>query len=100
MTKKTAGYPHHIVETYDRIEPGTIQVGTQQVPISPTSVPCYKVIVQSSNGNGALVYVGSAAGCYHELAAGEWVTVEINDVEKVYARSAQGAQTVNWAAMA
>lgn len=101
MTKKTAGHPLHIVETYDRIEVGTIRVGTNQVPISLRSVPCYRVIVQSSNDNAALVYVGSAAGCYHELAPGEWVTVEINDVEKIYARAAQGVfLIVNWAAMA
>jgi hypothetical protein len=99
MTKKTAGYPYHVVETYDTLEVGTVQVGEQRAPISSRSIPCYKVTVQSSYNNGqTLLYVGSAGGCYHELGAGEWVTIEINDVEKVYARAALGTLTVNWMA--
>lgn len=89
-----------IGETYDAFYCGTREVGTSQVPLVLTSMPCFGVQIQASNNNNAWVYIGNETqGCYQELPAGATITIPINDVAKVYVRAASGTQRVNFMAM-
>lgn len=105
-----------IGETYDATYAGTIDViATQQVPITfdlpadpkphedgIVSIPCWQVLIQADPSNDNNVLIGDEAhGCYIVLRPGETITIPINDVKKVFARSEAGGgvNTINWLAM-
>jgi len=89
-----------IGETYDALICGQRRVGTAQVPLIANSTPCFAVLLQAANANGAYVYVGNEAqGCYLELPAGATVTLPVNDLSKVYVRGAVTDLWVNWIGM-
>lgn len=86
--------------TYDNMAAGHIEVGVAQVPLVAATIPCFEVLVQADPDNGFDIYVGDMTyGCHIHMEPGDVIVIPINDVEKVYARSQAGAQTVNWLAM-
>ena len=87
-------------EVYDSMQCGTRTVNTAQVPLTTDSIVCWQVIVQASRTNTQYLRIGnSKQGCYFELAAGQAITIPINNLNKVYVRSESGTQTVSWIAM-
>lgn len=101
-------------ETYDGMYAGVVEVIDTQVPLtfdlaSPhphdagvVSIPCWQVLVQSDPSNQSNVLVGTEAhGCHIVLRGGESITIPINDVKKVFARTADGGgvSRINWLAM-
>jgi hypothetical protein len=102
VTIKKSGRNLHLElvgETYDEMRTGTVQAGLSQVALS-TSVPCFVVVVQSDPRNTTNVIVGNRnnSGPAIVLEPGDTITLPINDVSKVYARSIGAAQVVNWLA--
>ena len=64
------------------------------------SVECFEVMVQASRNNGEYIKVGNRAqGCFFELAAGDSITIPINNLNKVQVKAEAGTQTVYWIAM-
>lgn len=87
-------------ETYDKTHCGTRDYGTSQEPITDASTPCFQVIIQADTGNTDSISVGnSAQGAYFSLAAGQALTIPINDLSKVFIQANAGTQTINWIAM-
>ncbi len=87
-------------ETYDSILCGQRQVLTAQQPLTVESRPCFLVTIQAAKNNASYCYVGNQSdGCYIELPAGTTISIPINDVSKVYVRSATDNMIVNWLAM-
>ena len=80
---------------------GTVNIdvaGTQE-PLSTTSIPSFEVIVTAVSGNAGNVFVGdstvsSTTGIV--LAAGDSVTVPIDDVAKLWVDSAQNNDDVSF----
>jgi len=116
MNNRKSGVNLHLSlvgETYDGTYVGTQETDAlQQVPLTwdlvppPSggfaSVPCWQVLVQADPSNATNVLVGDEAhGCHIVLRAGESIMVPVNDVNKVYVRTADGGGTnvVNWFAM-
>lgn len=82
-------------------------IGTSAVQIITSSTPVkVGVTVKAADNNTGTVYIGNStvtAGTTDatdgfELAGGESVTIEINDVNKVYAISSTTGQKVYWTA--
>lgn len=86
--------------TYDGLGAGRNNaIGINQAALG-NSFPCFQVIVQADLANTANIFIGNLTqGCYYELAAGNAVTLPINNIEKIYVRSAAGVQAANWLAM-
>lgn len=118
MNMRKSGAKLHLSlvgETYDATYAGVVEViATQQVPLtfdlpSPRpvdqgilSIPCWQVLAQADPGNADNVLIGDEAhGCFIVLRPGESITIPINDVKKVYARTADGGgiTRINWLAM-
>ena len=100
MTKQIGGRAQLGGQTYDDMHTGTIVVGVNAVAISAVTVGCFEVLVQADPDNNANVLVGNGKqGCTIVQPAGSVITIPINDVEKIVARAAAGAQRVNWMAM-
>jgi hypothetical protein len=102
-------------ETYDAMYAGEVEVlATTQVPLTfdlpapkpvdegTAYIPCWQVLAQADPGNADNVLIGDEAhGCHIVLRPGESITIPINNVRKVYVRTADGGGTsqVNWLAM-
>lgn len=78
-------------------------IGTTAVQIATSSIPVKKgVLIKASNNNTGIVYVGNlnlTAGTNDqtdgfELEAGESVVIEIDDVNKLYARASSSGQKI------
>ena len=82
-------------------------IGTSAVQIVVASLPTSKgIIVKAANGNSNNIYVGNSdvtklgdsdATDGFELAAGESITVPLDNVNKVYVISDGTGQVVSWA---
>lgn len=100
MTKQVQGPLSGVTETYNSFFTGTIGVAFPAVAIYQEQMKCFQVIVQNSASSAATAYIGNALnGQYFELAAGESITIPINDLNKIHAGTAGGAATINFIAM-
>lgn len=54
------------------------------------------VVVQAASTNTEIVYIGNSSGQFIELDAGDSVPIEIDNLSKIYAKSASGTQTINY----
>ena len=99
-------------ETYDGLYTGTKTVAHVQEPLTfdepdypPGTgykrIPCWQVLVQADPANTANVLVGDEVhGCHIVLTAGASITIPINEVSKIWIRSADAVMTtVHWMAM-
>lgn len=86
----------------------TSSIGTTAVQLLATlGSAANGVLIKSANANTALIYVGSSAVTADsadgtsgfELAAGEAITLEIDDPSKLYVIAASGTQKVYWMAV-
>ena len=94
------------IDTYKNFKTGAkTSVGTSAVQISTTSFKTKKgVLVKALSSNGtAIIYVGGStvtaltdATSGIELAASEWVVVEVNDVSDVYVIGSTTGLGVTW----
>ena len=75
-------------------------VGTTAVQLTAASTPCTEgVLVKALTTNGDLVYVGKSGvttGTGYELTAGETVTIETDNANKVYCIAGAAGQKVCW----
>lgn len=69
------------------------------VPLQATSLSVFQVMVQCDPTSVNLCVVGGQHGTWIVLAAGEALTLPINDVSAVYVRGQGGAAIINWVAM-
>lgn len=99
MTKRTAGYPGWMVTTYDGLAGGELTVTVIQQPLVPNQRLCFQVLIQADPDNVNDVLVGNLHGCYIRLVPGGSITITINDVHKICARSEAGAERVYWLAV-
>lgn len=118
MVVRKSGVNQHnalVGETYDAMYAGAVEViAAQQVPLtfdlpSPhphdqgvVSIPCWQVLAQADPSNADNALVGDEAhGCFIVLRPGESITIPVNDVKKVFARTADGGgiSRINWLAM-
>lgn len=88
-------------ETYDEMRVGRASIsGISQVQLTTENIPCFAVLLQASEDNSQVVYIGNDKdGCYFELPSGGSVTIPINNVNKIFCLPASGTQIVNWIAM-
>lgn len=83
-------------------------IGTSAVQIIATSTPAkIGVVVKAANSNTGTVYIGNSTGVTagttdatdgFELAGGESVTIDIDNVNKLYAIGSASGQKVYWTA--
>ncbi len=100
QTKVVQGAAQRVANAYNGIFCGTIGIGFPGVPIYQQQQQCLEVIVQNDPGSANIVYIGNELqGQYFALSAGESITIPINDLNKVHARTDGGAATVNFIAM-
>lgn len=75
-------------------------IETEATQLIEASTPCVKgVLVKALSTNTDKVYVGKSGVTTangYELTLGETVTIEVDDVNKVYAIAASGTQKVAW----
>jgi hypothetical protein len=77
-------------ETFDDMRTGTTN----------GHVPIFQVFIQADPGNTANIYVGcQLTGCHFVLTAGNFISLPINDLNKVCVRAGGDVQRVNWIAM-
>ncbi len=71
--------------------------GTQQ-KLSTTSIQCYEVMITAAPANTGLVYVGDSNtdNTYPALAAGDSMSIPIDDVSKVWVDSATNGEGVDF----
>jgi len=83
-------------------------IGTASTSITATSTPLYNgVTIKAANANTGTVYVGNidvTAGTAtstdgFELGAGESMTIEVNDLNKIYLIGSAAGQKVFWLAL-
>lgn len=94
------------IDTHKFFKTGAKTVGVVAVQLTATSYKTKKgVLVKASSGNGTgLVYVGSSTVTANaaddtsgfELAASEWVELEVNDVSDVYVIGSEADLSVTW----
>lgn len=79
---------------------GQTTVGTIETQLIAISTPCKKgVLVKALSTNTGVVYIGKtgvATTSGYELTAGEAVTIEIDDVNKVFGIADTTGQKVSW----
>lgn len=83
-------------------------IGTSAVQITASSIATVlSVLVKAANNNTGIIYIGNSgvtAGTTdatdgYELAGGESVTIEVDNVNKLYAISSTTGQKVYWTAV-
>ena len=79
---------------------GQTIVSTIETQLAVISIPCKKgVLVKALSTNTDIVYVGKSgvtADTGYELTAGEAVSFEVDDVNKVFAVASVAGQRVCW----
>lgn len=75
---------------------GSKQLSTSAVQLSSTNIPCHKVYIQNPVGSVATAIVGDSSNQVWQIVAGDSFTLEIDNVNKVYAKSASLTPTINW----
>lgn len=92
--------PVQITVTEADFSHNQVEVGTTAVQLTGTSTPCKKgVLVKALSTNGDKVYVGKSGvttGTGYELIAEDTVTIEVDNVNKVYAIAGAASQKVSW----
>ena len=59
-----------------------------------------QILIQADHANTDGVLIGSATNQYIKLYAGDNITIEIDDIAKVYAKSVAGTQNINYITLA
>jgi len=77
---------------------GTYGASTSANPIVTVSTACSEVIVQNDPASTVNVIVGGSGGQAIALIPGQMLTIAVNKVELIYAKTASGTATVNWLA--
>lgn len=98
MTKITRGAVLRTAGAYDGMFVGTIGIGLPAQAIYQEQRAILEVIVQNDPASNNNVSVGDRARQLFVLRPGENITIPINNLNRVYARSVGGA-TVNFIAM-
>lgn len=81
------------------MQDGTQSATTTAAPLNGgTSIVCQEVLVQNDPDNAVDVFVGNATSQSVQLRPGETYTALVNNVSKVYVKSASSTATVNWQA--
>lgn len=62
------------------------------------STVCREVLIQNDSGSSNSVKVGNDTNQYIELSPGDAISLPIDNVSKVYVKTASGTATVNWLA--
>ena len=79
---------------------GQTTIGTIETQLTTVSTPCKKgVLAKALSTNTGIVYIGKAgvtATTGYELTAGEAVSLEIDNVSKVFAIASVADQKVCW----
>ena len=79
---------------------GQITVGTTETQLTTVSTPCRKgVLVKAISTNTGIVYIGKTGVTTisgYELTAGEAVSIEIDNVNKIFAIASVAGQGVCW----
>ena len=79
---------------------GQTTVGTIETQLITISTPCKKgVLVKALSTNTGVVYIGKsgvATTSGYELTAGEAVTIEVDNVNKVFGIADTAGQKVSW----
>ena len=99
MTKVVQGPVARVANAYDSMFTHTLNVGFPATAIWQERFQCLEVLVQNDSGSANIAYIGNEFGQYVGLAAGESITIPINDLNKVYAGAPGGAATINFIAM-
>lgn len=82
--------------------PTALSSGTQAVSTSAgrlnsgTSLACTGVLVTNDANSANNILVGDSSSQVYPLEPGDSVAIAIDNVNKVYVRTASGAATVNW----
>ena len=79
---------------------GQTTIGTIETQLIAVSTPCKKgVLVKALSINTGIVYIGKigvTTTTGYELTAGEAVTVEVDDVNKIFGVADAAGQKVSW----
>ena len=70
-------------------------VGATAVALGSSTQFCSSVLIQNSNVNTGVLYVGDSNGQYTELTTGQMVTVPCSNLGQIYVRYPSGTANVN-----
>lgn len=84
---------------FDTLQDGTnASVGTTAAQVTTTDVIATSVLIQADPDNTDDIFLGNATSQSVQLQPGQSIAVQINNVNKLYAKSASGTQRANhWA---
>lgn len=77
------------------ITTGQITVNTTPQALG-VSTPCREVLIQAPITNSATVKIGNSTAQYIELAPGDSISIPIDNINKIYAVTSTGTETINW----
>ncbi len=61
-----------------------------------TDTPCRSVVIQADSGNGSTVAFGDAAAQPLLLAAGQSLSLRVNNLNQIFRKATSGTQTIHW----
>jgi hypothetical protein len=88
----------YVKDTSDTITDGTLAATTTGAALG-ASAACKEVILQSDPDNTVDVLVGDATNQRFQIVPGQSMVITIDNVSKVYAKTASGTGNVNWLAL-
>lgn len=97
-----------ITTAWGKFDHGRTLLTESALPLTTADVTCeVGVTVRAATGNSGKVYIGNSdvtkdsnpATDGYELAAGQSVTINVNNVKNVYAIGSVNPQTVYWIAV-
>ncbi len=89
------------IEAQSSFAHGQTTVGTTPVQLTTSSVPAVKgILVKAHKDNNGKIYIGKdntvTTSTGFELAAGEAVTIEVDDANKIWLVADSDDQVVSW----
>lgn len=100
MTERTTGPIKRAGAYYSGMFVGTKGVGFPAEALFQESKPIFEVILQNDPGSANNMLVGNEFGQYVIVVPGQSITIPIDNLNKVYAVTAEGnSATANWIAM-
>lgn len=76
---------------------GTTVTSTSAAAIVTTSTPCRAVVLKNDDAS-IVIAIGDAASQSINLAAGQSISLRIDNLNKIYADAASGTPTLDWIA--
>jgi len=86
---------------FNKVLTGTLDVGFPATALATVQVAIFQIVIQNDPNSTQPVFIGnSLEGQFFQLNAGDNITLPVNNLNLIFARTDGTTQTINWIAMA